>query len=212
MASSGSSQLPPPSPTRPMPRRRSLRLPVQPLEIPVPPTLRHSPYLNSPIFQGELTSPRLPSEAAERWLQDTVPQKFASATEGGSPQTARCNMDRRGSIVQLSRRAYHKVDVDWPTRSSQPGLGSPQSPAPLTHSRSKSQTTAKYLSHSLAPPPASPPPLWTFSPNLQECSQANRLARLPKTQSDPNIPRNLNTNASRWQEDQGYFSHVPSTR
>ncbi|KAJ3511684.1 hypothetical protein NLJ89_g3960 [Agrocybe chaxingu] len=191
-----------------MPRRRSLRLPAQPLEIPVPPTLRHSPYLNSPIFQGEPSSPRLPSEAAERWLQDTVPQKFVSATEGGSPQTAKCNMDRRGSIVQPSRRAYHKFDADWLTRPSHPGLGSPQLPTSPTHNRSKSQTTTNYLWHSLAPPPASPPPLWTFSPNIHGHSPANGLARLPKTQSDSNIPLSLNSSGSKRQEDQGYFPHV----
>lgn len=53
-------------------RKSSLRL-AQPPQIPVPPSLRASPYLNCPVFKQDITSPRLPTEEEERWLQDTVP-------------------------------------------------------------------------------------------------------------------------------------------
>lgn len=56
-------------------RRKSLRLSSQPLDIPIPPSLLQSPYLNSPqsIFQRAVSSPQKPSEEDEQWLQDTVP-------------------------------------------------------------------------------------------------------------------------------------------
>jgi len=60
------------------PRRRpsSLRITTRPVQVPIPPSLLTSPYLNSPesIFQREIVTPcRRPSEADEQWLQDTVP-------------------------------------------------------------------------------------------------------------------------------------------
>lgn len=56
-------------------RRQSLRLPPHPLNIPIPPTLLQSPYLNSPqsIFQRTISAPQHPNAEDERWLQDTVP-------------------------------------------------------------------------------------------------------------------------------------------
>jgi len=64
-----------PSSTQRLVRRRSLRLPSRPVDIPIPPSLLQSPYLNSPesIFQRNLPSPRQPSEEDEQWLQDTIP-------------------------------------------------------------------------------------------------------------------------------------------
>lgn len=59
------------------PRRRpsSLRITTRPVQVPIPPSLLTSPYLTSPesIFQREIATPCLPSEADEQWLQDTVP-------------------------------------------------------------------------------------------------------------------------------------------
>jgi hypothetical protein len=59
------------------PRRRpsSLRITTRPVQVPIPPSLLTSPYLNSPesIFQREIVTPSLPSKADEQWLQDTVP-------------------------------------------------------------------------------------------------------------------------------------------
>jgi len=56
-------------------RRQSLRLTNQPIDMPIPPSLLQSPYLNSPksIFKRAVTSPRHPSKEDEQWLQDTVP-------------------------------------------------------------------------------------------------------------------------------------------
>lgn len=61
-------------------RRKSLCLPSQPPPTPIPPSLLKSPYLNSPrsIFQRKLSTPRLPSEEDEHWLQDTVPMQSHS--------------------------------------------------------------------------------------------------------------------------------------
>ncbi|KAH6918922.1 hypothetical protein BKA70DRAFT_33988 [Coprinopsis sp. MPI-PUGE-AT-0042] len=59
-----------------MPRRNSLRLPIQPPEVPVPPSLVGSPYLRSGRYhqaQRGPVSPHYPSEEDELWLQDTVP-------------------------------------------------------------------------------------------------------------------------------------------
>lgn len=69
---------------RPLPsRRKSLRLSNQPINIPIPPSLLESPYLNSPesIFQRAVTSLRHPSKEDEQWLQDTIPLS-TDTTEG----------------------------------------------------------------------------------------------------------------------------------
>ena len=56
-------------------RVKYLRLPSQPLHIPIPPSLLQSPHLSSPqsIFRRAVSAPRLPSEEDEEWLRDTVP-------------------------------------------------------------------------------------------------------------------------------------------
>ncbi|KAG5645013.1 hypothetical protein DXG03_007290 [Asterophora parasitica] len=60
-------------------RRKSLQLPPQPLDIPIPPSLLQSPYLNSEsIFQRTLSAPHKPTEEDEQWLQDTVPLSLDS--------------------------------------------------------------------------------------------------------------------------------------
>jgi len=131
-----------------VPRRNSLRLPPQPPHIPVPPSLKQSPYLNAPLFKRNIPSPRLPSEEDERWLQDTVPVS--------SEHTPK-----------LTRRQPSPQPVS-PTTDSTP-------PSPLsTLSRAQSQI-AKYLAHSLAPPPQPP-----FD---------NRPAQLCQTHSEPDILR-----------------------
>lgn len=88
-------------------RRRSLKLLTSTPDVPVPPSLQQSPYLKSPVFSQVLSSPTLPSEEDELWLQDTIPisksviiNPTMVATEGGSTSPA-----RRGSIVPASLRA-----------------------------------------------------------------------------------------------------------
>jgi len=94
-------------------RRKSLTLLTVTPNIPIPPSLRQSPYLRSPIFSQALPSPTPPSEEDEKWLQDTIPiasqtrQPVLLATEGGC-QFVEGNLQRRGSIIQLSRRAAQK--------------------------------------------------------------------------------------------------------
>ncbi|KAJ6623419.1 hypothetical protein B0H10DRAFT_2009634 [Mycena sp. CBHHK59/15] len=60
-------------------RKKSLRIPNQPLKAPIPPSLLQSPHLNSPqsIFRRAVYVPCGPSDEDERWLQDTVPQHGA---------------------------------------------------------------------------------------------------------------------------------------
>ncbi|KAJ7098122.1 hypothetical protein B0H15DRAFT_644957 [Mycena belliarum] len=59
-------------------RRKSLRIPSQPVQAPIPPSLLQSPHLNSPqsIFRRAV-SPRVP-RIDDEWLQDTVPQNGAA--------------------------------------------------------------------------------------------------------------------------------------
>jgi hypothetical protein len=163
----------------PVPRRNSLRLPPHPPHIPVPPSLKQSPYLNAPIFNCDIPSPRLPSEEDERWLQDTVPV----ASEGRD--SANVNFDRRrGSIVLPSRRSCQS-GVAYPTSSSMPVSpatdSAPPSPSSAS-SRALSQTT-RYLAHSLAPPPQSPLLDW-HSKFLD-----GRPVHLYQAHSEPNILR-----------------------
>ncbi|RDB24307.1 hypothetical protein Hypma_008804 [Hypsizygus marmoreus] len=74
-----------PSSTKdPFTRRRSLQLThQQPVDVPIPPSLLQSPYLNSPIFQRTLSSRRQPSKEDEQWLQDTVPLAFDAEKKRG---------------------------------------------------------------------------------------------------------------------------------
>jgi len=167
----------------PVPRRNSLRLPPQPPHIPVPPSLKQSPYLNAPIFKCEVPSPRLPSEEDERWLQDTVPIN----SEGGD--SAKANFDRRrGSIVQPSRYSPCQSGFSYPTSSSTPVSpatdSTPSSPSSAP-SRAQSQTT-KYLSHSLAPPPQ--PPLLDW-----HSKSFDSRPHLCQAHSEPNILRRAET-------------------
>jgi hypothetical protein len=97
-------------------RRKSLTLLTVTPNIPIPPSLRQSPYLTSPIFSQALPSPTPPSEEDEKWLQDTIPiasqerQPVVLATEGGC-QFVEGSLQRRGSIIQLSRRAAQKNGI-----------------------------------------------------------------------------------------------------
>lgn len=70
--------------TRPS-RRKSLQIPLPPQDVPIPPSLLHSPYLISPesIFQRIVSAPHHPNEEDERWLRDTVPLTLHLSQEGG---------------------------------------------------------------------------------------------------------------------------------
>ncbi|KAJ7349493.1 hypothetical protein DFH08DRAFT_959636 [Mycena albidolilacea] len=64
--------------SQPVVRKKSMCIPAKSLKAPIPPSLVHSPHLNSPqsIFR-RATSPRAPPHVDDEWLQDTVPQRGA---------------------------------------------------------------------------------------------------------------------------------------
>ncbi|KAF8162987.1 hypothetical protein B0H34DRAFT_302664 [Crassisporium funariophilum] len=186
-------------------RRNSLRLPAQPPPIPIPPSLRESPYLNSPAFKRELSTPRLPSDEDEKWLQDTVPiGSPLSATEGGF--AAKANLDRRGSIAQLSRHSYKPpiIITSGPTVSDDSDNSSSSSSfSTVSRGRSKS---SRHLSHSLAPPLSPPIVRW---PHLAPSAYiSTRPLGLGQTRSEPNIVQL----ATSTQTEHSYFTHVESIR
>jgi len=164
-------------------RRNSLRLSIQTSSIPIPPSLRQSPYLDSPIF-NEANSPRLPTEAEERWLQDTVPVDLPSPTA-----TAHVR-ERSGSIKQRRRPVSHPAGMLSDYRNPLPHQqvecpfspkGSPSIPPPFQSGaagssqnvdqleRRRLAQTHKYLAASLAPPGGSASP-WKISPTSTSCS------------------------------------------
>ncbi|KAF6764862.1 hypothetical protein DFP72DRAFT_1058673 [Ephemerocybe angulata] len=76
-------------------RRNSLRLANHPPNIPIPPSLLHSPYINTPKAHKEpaTTTPtpatHVPSEEEDYWLQDTVPLPSGSRTNLPPPNHTR---------------------------------------------------------------------------------------------------------------------------
>ena len=90
-------------------RRKSLKLLTVTPNSPIPPSLQDSPYLTSSIFSQCLSSPSLPSDEDEKWLQDTIPTVSAPlrslATEGNSPSESNSS----GSTVTQPRRAAQKT-------------------------------------------------------------------------------------------------------
>ncbi|KAK7466902.1 hypothetical protein VKT23_003966 [Stygiomarasmius scandens] len=67
-------------------RQSSLKLTKANVHIPIPPSLLQSPHLNpESIFQKVASAPSTPSEADERWLQDTVPLTWTKNTDGDDP-------------------------------------------------------------------------------------------------------------------------------
>ena len=93
-------------------RQKSLKLLTVTPNSPIPPSLWDSPYLTSSIFSQTLSSPSLPSDEDEKWLQDTIPTVSAPlrslATEGDSPSGS----DWASGSVQLSRRAAQKTTIE----------------------------------------------------------------------------------------------------
>ena len=119
------------------PRRNSLRIQAPSAPPPVPPSLRMSPYLTAPLFTRAQSAAAGPTDAAERWLQDTV------------PQAANSSGDRRGSITHRPP-PHNRAPGHSPTPRSGPltpaADAAPASPLPC-------QNKHRYISHSLAPPP-----------------------------------------------------------
>jgi len=187
-----------------MPRRQSLRLPPQPPQTPIPPSLRQSPYLNAPIFKRDIPTPNLPSEEDEKWLQDTIPISSSSSTsvlEGGSG-SAKVHADRRGSVVKQPP----KHAEDSPSYFHQPSfphsghlsLYSEQNSPPVSNRSRSHSTQQKYLSHSLAPFPDAPL-TWSANPKT-----GNRPAFINQAHSEPDVGQM----GSHLDHHSGYFPRV----
>ncbi|KAF8737692.1 hypothetical protein AX14_012463 [Amanita brunnescens Koide BX004] len=113
-------------------RTSSLKLTTRPAHVPIPPSLLTSPYLTSPesIFQREIATPCRPSEADERWLQDTVPLDVVepvTGTVGGlEVRKEKTQFLRHRSNSHLySRDCKCEHDDGW-DRDSQSQLSSPE--------------------------------------------------------------------------------------
>jgi hypothetical protein len=68
------------------PGRANTRQFTPPANVPIPPSLLHSPYLHSPqsIFRRSAASFRYPSQEDDEWLRDTVPLPSGERTGTGS--------------------------------------------------------------------------------------------------------------------------------
>lgn len=198
--------------TKSMNRRNSLRLPPQPPPAPVPPSLIKSPYLNAPVFSSNLTSPRLPSEQDERWLQDTVPISASKSTDAASGAA-----DRRGSVVHPPTRHPQGLGIIMNGNGSSHSYnGYPRTPGARTPiieglpsssyfsptlsaatGRSRGSSNSSHLAaHSLAPPP---------DPYLiPGTGYAGRPVKLNQAHSTPTVSRLGGTSA-----DQAYLANSP---
>ncbi|KDR73453.1 hypothetical protein GALMADRAFT_141947 [Galerina marginata CBS 339.88] len=183
--------------TASFPRRNSLRIPPQPPQIPMPPSLQKSPYLNASMFKREASTPGLPSEEDEKWLQDTVPISATTSAfaEGARSCSAKARLDRRGSIIQPSSRHSARPPSGPPSPCSDSALSSPSSTATTMRLQSRS----RYLAHSLAPQPEAPLG-WPLADSRRIC--------LNQTHSEPNI-QSLSVSSS---PDTGYFPRLPPMR
>ena len=114
-------------------RRRSLRLPSQPINIPVPPSLLQSPYLNSPasIFQRAVSSPQHPSKEDEQWLQDTVPLSPSVRHDDKGRSSEMTHLTEPSSSEQLRGRSMVQRSIAHPPSLSPPlRWQNPSSPTP----------------------------------------------------------------------------------
>ncbi|KAF5330707.1 hypothetical protein D9619_005968 [Psilocybe cf. subviscida] len=199
--------------TKSMNRRNSLRLPPQPPPAPVPPSLIKSPYLNAPVFSSNLTSPRLPSEQDERWLQDTVPISTSKSTEAASGAA-----DRRGSVVHPPRHSQGLGIMMNGSGNSHGYSGYPRTPGARTPiidglpsssyfsptlsaatGRSRGGSNSSHLAaHSLAPPP---------DPYLIPAGTGytGRPVKLNQAHSTPTVSKLGGTSA-----DQSYLANNPA--
>jgi len=208
-----------PPPSSKMPRRRSLRLPAQPPHIPIPPSLQHSPYLTSPIFRHNFTSPRLPSEEDERWLQDTIPihlPAHLSATEGGLPHTQKGSLDRRGSIVQPSRRSTKTSRTQDEGPRSAPLEFDPNAINNISRGLSQQQLAVngkKARLQNQAPYPSPPLAYCQWDERLRcttpRCTTPRSAAYFHQGYTDGRIARVGSRSGGQATE---YFPHVPSMR
>ncbi|KAF8201505.1 hypothetical protein BJ912DRAFT_503710 [Pholiota molesta] len=188
-------------------RRHSLVLPPQPKQAPIPPSLVQSPYLNAPLFTNDLNPPRLPTDAAERWLQDTVPISADSAMA----------QDRRGSIMHKQPSSSpHTPSVRHPSYPASGPITPVADAAAPPHTPPMSGFTkghARYLAHSLAPPP-DVVDQFNLSPRSPTTYTASRPAYMAQARSTPNIHRAGTENGSQTQSQRNsYFPpHIPPMR
>lgn len=140
-------------------RTSSLKLTTRPTTVPIPPSLLASPYLTSPesIFQREIATPYLPSEADERWLQDTVPLDAAEPVTGtiSGWEENRQFLRRRRSSPHLNSRDWESEHDDRWDRSSQSQLTSPElSPSVPPSAAARPRLTGAVPTGSVMSPPS----------------------------------------------------------
>jgi len=109
-----SSKIPPPPPSKTLPRRNSLHLSTT-LHIPIPPSLRRSPYLSSSssVFNRGLASPTIPTEEDEKWLQDTIPLHSRHHEQAGSDRAGVVTSEQGDTTHPPPPR--HRIGIAVPT-------------------------------------------------------------------------------------------------
>lgn len=114
------------NPSRPsLNRTRSLRIPSQPTDIPIPPSLlAKAPHLASPQsgIRRPAPDPRTPSRADEDWLGDTVPAGRDAGNSFGSKVTVIRRADGgpgtpRGDNAEQSREMRSLMSTQQPSTS-----------------------------------------------------------------------------------------------
>jgi len=118
-----------------MTRRGSLQLPPR-LDIPIPPTLLQSPYVNSleALSQRSLSVGARPSAEDERWLQDTVP--ITPTVEPPDDDAKSGQLPPSPSISSYSRSPQRSISgANSPRESAHsPDLRPPPLPLDVPHS------------------------------------------------------------------------------
>ncbi|KAJ7632417.1 hypothetical protein FB45DRAFT_1026589 [Roridomyces roridus] len=103
-------------------RKKSLRIPLERAQAPIPPSLLQSPHLNSPqsVFNRR-PSRANDNNADEEWLQDTVPQHGAVKPQESKEHGSDLSLSGRGGRPPL---LLHKSD---------PGPRMPRSSPAIEH-------------------------------------------------------------------------------
>ncbi|KAJ4488219.1 hypothetical protein J3R30DRAFT_907497 [Lentinula aciculospora] len=105
-------------------RAASLRLCNAKADVPVPPSLLESPYLNSPMspFQRAASVPCTPSQEDEEWLRDTIPLPSSSITPLGRSASTKENTCRSAHSQQSHNGTAQGGTIDKLTRPCSPPL------------------------------------------------------------------------------------------
>ena len=113
-----------------------------PADVPIPPSLLHSPYLHSPqsIFRRSAASFRYPSQEDDEWLRDTVPLRSGPQREertgtGSSPRSWMQGGPKQEAValqskdVQTDARSVGARNIPPDFRPADVGIESPETMA-----------------------------------------------------------------------------------